>query len=63
MGVEDGRGCREGRGGRVGGGRREGFWWVPGMVLLGTATTVAVPSIFTGILQCERLVRNRILFS
>ncbi len=37
--------------------------WLPGMVLLGTATTVAVPSIFTGILRCDRLVHNSIMFS
>jgi hypothetical protein len=39
------------------------FLWLPGGVLLGTATTVAVPSIFTSILQCDRLVHNSILFS
>ena len=27
--------------------------WLPGEVLLGTATTGAVPSLFTGILQCD----------
>jgi hypothetical protein len=41
----------------------EEVWWLPGEVLLGTATTVAVPSIFTGILGCDRLVQNSILFS
>jgi hypothetical protein len=38
------------------------FLWLPGQVLLGTATTGAVPSIFTGILECDLLVHNTMLF-
>jgi hypothetical protein len=37
--------------------------WLPGGVLLGTATTVAVPSIFNGITGCDRLVQISMLFS
>ncbi len=36
--------------------------WLPGQVLLDTATTGAVPSLFTGILECNLLVHYTILF-